>query len=194
MICTIFLCTPPVLLFGGNGLLKKRQRYKILKMETIIESLWSRSKLLIKCLVITILVLLLLIPIFQVQNLVAEREARQREAVSEVSSKWAGPQQVTGPLLAVPYLQTTTDSANKSSTTKHVAYFLPDELNIEGTVTPQQRSRGIYKVMLYTSQLHISGSFAGLPIEKFNITPEKILWNEAYIQMNIADVKGLNDE
>src|SRR6476620_5357801 len=140
-------------------------------METTIVSLWNRSKLLIKSAVIAVLVLLLLIPTFQVQNMVAEREARQREAVSEVSSKWAGPQRITGPLLAIPYLQTTMDSANKGITAKHVAYFLPDELNITGSVTPQQRSRGIYKVMLYTSQLHISGSFAGLPFEKLGIAP-----------------------
>jgi len=163
-------------------------------METTIESLWNRSKLLVKCAVIAVQVLLLLIPTFAVQNLVAERETRQREAIAEVSSKWAGPQQVTGPMLAIPYLQTTADSTTKAVTIKHTAYFLPDELNITANVVPEQRSRGIYKVMLYTSQLHVSGSFAGIPINKLNVPADKILWNEAYVKMNIADVKGLNEE
>src|SRR6476469_554997 len=162
-------------------------------METTIESIWSRSKLLVKTLIIAVLVLLLLIPTFSVQNLVAEREARQKEAIAEVSSKWAGPQNITGPILALPYLQPG-DSTGKTAPVKHTAYFLPDELNVQGKIAPQQRSRGIYKVMLYTAQLHLSGSFAGLPIEKLHIAPEQILWNEAYLKMNIAYVKGLNDE
>jgi inner membrane protein len=163
-------------------------------METTIESIWTRSKLLIKSAIIFILILLLLIPASIVQDLVGEREARQREAIAEVSSKWAGQQIITGPMLAIPYLQTTTDAANKTTTSKHTAYFLPDDLKVEAAVTPQQRSRGIYKVMLYTAQVHVSGSFASLPIESLKLAPENILWKEAYVIMNIADVKGLNDE
>src|SRR6478672_13903666 len=112
-------------------------------METIIENVWTKSKLLIKALIIGILVLLLQIPAFYVKNLIEEREARQKEAIAEVSSKWAGPQNITGPILALPYLQPG-DSTGKTAPVKHTAYFLPDELNVQGKIAPQQRSRGIY--------------------------------------------------
>lgn len=163
-------------------------------METTIETIWTRSKLLIKSVVITIIVLVLLIPAYQVQNLVAEREARQREAVTEVSSKWAGAQRIAGPVLALPYLKNTADTANKLTTVKHTAYFLPDEIAVDAKVAPQERSRGIYKVVLYTSQVGVTGSFDNIPVEKLGVPANLILWNEAYIKMNIADTKGLNDE
>lgn len=163
-------------------------------METTIENIWNRSKILIKSMMIAVLVLLLLIPTHYVQRLIEEREARQREAIAEVSSKWAGGQNIAGPIVALPYLQTTADTTNKAITTKHTAYFLPDDLSIDAKVVPQERSRGIYKVVLYTSQITISGSFNSLPIEKLKIPADKILWNEAYIKLNIADVKGLNEE
>ncbi len=60
-------------------------------METTstISNVWQKSKLLVKGLIIGVLVLLLLIPSLFVQNLIKEREGRQKEAVAEVSSKWA---------------------------------------------------------------------------------------------------------
>ena len=58
-------------------------------METVVASIWQKSKLLIKALLIGGLVLVLLIPSFFVQNLISERQARQEEASAEVSSKWA---------------------------------------------------------------------------------------------------------
>ncbi len=59
-------------------------------METTATNIWQKSKLLIKGLLISGLVLLLLIPAFLVQNVISERESRQKEAVAEVSGKWAG--------------------------------------------------------------------------------------------------------
>jgi inner membrane protein len=54
---------------------------------TVLTTLWQKSKLLVKGIIIGLLVLLLLIPTYFVQNLISEREARQKEAFNEVSSK-----------------------------------------------------------------------------------------------------------
>src|ERR1043166_994418 len=99
-------------------------------METIASSAWQRSKLLIKGLLIGLLALLLLIPAYFVQNLISEREARQKEAFAEVSSKWAGRQNITGPVLVIPYI--TTNYAEKK-----LAYILPDTLTIDADVKPE---------------------------------------------------------
>ena len=77
-------------------------------METVVTNVWQKSKLLIKGLLIGGLVLLLLIPAYFVQNVIIEREARQKEAFTEVSSKWAGRQNITGPILVLPYNETVT--------------------------------------------------------------------------------------
>lgn len=163
-------------------------------MSTIVADVWTKGKILVKAGIIVVLVLLLMIPAHYVQELVREREARQKEAIAEVSGKWAGRQTVTGPMIVLPYWQTESETGGKRIRSKHYAFFLPEELSIKATVTPQQRKRGIYQVMLYTSAIAISGSFNQLSLQKLNIPAEDVLWAEAFIKVNIADVKGLNDE
>jgi inner membrane protein len=163
-------------------------------METTIETVWSKSKVLVKGLIIAFLVLLLIIPTFYVQHLIEEREQRQKEAVTEVSNKWAGRQVVTGPMVALPYWQTDSDTTVRKIRSKHFAYFLPDELSVNATIIPKEKYRGIYKVMLYNSKVNMSGSFKQIDLQKLNILPEDVIWNESFLKFNIADVKGLNDE
>jgi inner membrane protein len=163
-------------------------------METVTTGVWQKSKLLIKALMIGILVLLLLIPAYFVQNLIKEREERQKEAVSEVSSKWAGRQNITGPVLVIPYNENTNSTDGKPLIIHHQAYFLPDKLEIKSTVTSEKRYRGIYQVMLYSSETTMTGKFSLLPLEKLKISVADILWNDAYICMGISDAKGLKNE
>lgn len=157
---------------------------------SITSSVWQKSKLLIKGFMIAGLVLLLLIPSYFVQELIKEREARQKEAFTEVSSKWAGKQNLTGPVLVVPYIE----SPNQSAAGKHYAYFLPDELGIDARVQPEERHRGIYQVMLYSSTINLKGKFNPLPLDKLGIDPVHMLWEEAYICLDIADGKGLKED
>lgn len=162
-------------------------------METsLVENVWEKSKVLLKGLIIAGLVLLLLIPTYYVKNLIEEREQRQKAAIAEVSSKWATKQNIAGPVLVLPYTETAVDSSKPR--VKHYAYFLPDNLTINAQVQPQQRSRGIYKVMLYHAQVSMSGSFSSLSLNKLKIDPASVLWNEAFVKLNITDPKGLNEE
>src|SRR5215213_611016 len=140
-------------------------------MESVAENIWSKSKLLIKGFIIGVLVLLLIIPSLYVQNLVQEREQRQKEAIAEVSNKWAGHQVITGPFIVLPYWQTDSDTAIKKIRSKHFAYFLPDVLSVNASVTPKEKYRGIYKVMLYASKIHLSGAFNNIDLQKLNILP-----------------------
>ncbi len=161
-------------------------------METVVQSVWTKTKVLVKALIIGGIVLILQIPTFFVQDLIKEREQRQKEAIAEVSSKWARKQNIAGPVLVLPYWQAGLDSTK--NTTKHFAYFLPDQLQINARVRPEEKYRGIYKVMLYSSTLHLNGSFHSIALDKLNINPANVLWNEAFVHMGISDVKGLNDE
>lgn len=163
-------------------------------METVVNSVWQKSKLLIKGLIIGVLVLLLMIPTYFVQDLVKEREDRQKEAVAEVSGKWAGRQTITGPVLVLPYWHIQPDTARRNIPVKKYACFLPDRLDVNATVTPQEKHRGIYKVMLYNSKTKMEGSFAEISPGLLNIPVEDIIWNEAFVKMHISDTRGLNSE
>jgi len=161
---------------------------------TLAQNVWTKSKLLIKAGIIAAIILLLQIPTYYVQNLIEERESRQKEAIAEVSSKWAGRQNIMGPVLVVPYWETTNDTLATKNKTKHLAYFLPDELTVNALVTPQEKYRGIYKVMLYSSAVNLSGIFRSVRSQRLGIAPEDMIWNEAYMRMSASDNKGLNDE
>ena len=165
----------------------------LLYMENIIKSFWDRNKIILKSFFIGMLVLLLLIPAAFIQSLVTERQSRQQEAVNEISSKWAGPQTVTGPVIGIPYKEVTT-SDNNTTTIRKWAYFLPDKLDIQARIVPEKRYRGIYQVIVYTTVLQVKGAYDSLRLAELDIHPDQILWNDAAVFFDISDVQGLKEE
>lgn len=164
-------------------------------LQDTVKTAWQKSKWIVKGCIIGFLALLMMIPMLYVKSLIHEREERQKEATREITGKWAGQQNIIGPVIGVPFWRSDdTDTASKKSFEKHIAYFLPDKLAIDAVVTPKQKSRGIFKVMLYQAKVLVSGNFSNLPFDKLNIPADKIIWNEAFVQMNIADSRGLNDQ
>ena len=156
---------------------------------------WQKSKLLVKGFIIGFMAIFMMIPMLYVKNLILEREERQKEATQEISSKWAGKQNIIGPVIAVPFWETDPDdTASNKIKRKHIAYFLPDKLDIKATVNPKEKHRGIFKVMLYDSKIKISGTFNELVFSKLGIPENSFIWNEAYVMLNIEDNKGLNEQ
>jgi inner membrane protein len=162
-------------------------------MENILTSFLNRNKIILKTFLIGILILLLLIPTLFIQSLVSERQERQFEAVSEVSSKWAGPQTITGPVIGIPYSTMVSDGGNAKEV-KNWAYFLPAKLNIHARVVPEKRYRGIYQVVVYTTELQVTGSYDSLHLSDLNVPTANWLWNEAAVFFDIRDVQGLKED
>ncbi len=164
-------------------------------LQDTVSTAWKKSKWIIKGFIIGLLVLLLLIPMEYVKGLVYEREGRQKEVAREIAGKWAGPQNMAGPVIGVPFWKSDGGDTSKGrNLSRHIAYFLPDVLNIDAKVNPREKHRGIYKVMLYDARITLTGSFSKLAIDKLDIPVHQFLWNEAFVSMHIADPKGLNDE
>lgn len=161
-------------------------------MESNVNTVRPGNKFLFKGLMIAGLVILLMLPTQFVGNLVKEREERQQQAAGEVSSKWAGPQLVTGPMLVLPYFKP--PAGGSGNPVRHLAYFLPDELDIRAEVQPLEKSRGIYRVMLYRASLHLEGAFGQVAPERLGISPADIAWNEAFVTLYVGDIRGLNEE
>ncbi|MEW6078109.1 MAG: cell envelope integrity protein CreD [Thermodesulfobacteriota bacterium] len=152
-----------------------------------------RSNTGVRLAIISIISLLLMIPAGMISGLIIERETRRNEAVGEISQKWGQAQTLTGPILTIPVRITVPPKNEKElpTVTIHYAHFLPDELDVEGTVEPEVRYRGIYEAVLYTSNLKMRGSFPVPHPEQFNVKPEDILWGEAFLSLGIADMKGI---
>lgn len=159
-----------------------------------VPSFYDRNRLLIKGLLIGFLILLMLIPAAMISNLVSERAGRQAEVISEVSSKWATAQTITGPVLIVPYNFTYKGANGQIVTVKKWAHFLPDDLKINGTVIPEVRRRTLYDVTLYRSELNLTGRFSPLPLGNLQLAPESMIWAEAKLLIGINDARGLQEE
>ena len=134
----------------------------------LLTSFWQRNKVIFKSFLIGVLILLLLIPTFFIQSLVNERQSRQADAVAEISSKWAGSQTITGPVIGIPYTETVTDQGHTAEVKKW-AWFLPGKLDIHARIVPEKRYRGIYQVVVYTTELRIEGSYDSLHLAELNI-------------------------
>lgn len=157
-------------------------------------SFWEQNRTLIKGIVISFLILLMLIPTAILNNLVNERAQRKQEVIREVSSKWADPQTILGPILAVPYTQSTVQKDGKVITQKNLAYFLPSQLNINSDLKTETRHRSIFDVTLYSSDLIMEGSFDVLNFDALNINKINVHYNEAKLLVGLNDLRGLDDE
>lgn len=159
-----------------------------------IQSFFERNAVLIKVSAIAFLTLALLIPMSLISSLVMERQSRQREAISEISSKWGAEQKVTGPILAVPFQTYDIDKDSKRiNIVKHLAYFLPENINITGQMNPEVRYRGIFQVAVYSSKLNVEGYFKAPEVEVSDKNFE-VNWNDAFITLGISDLRGIKEE
>ncbi len=154
---------------------------------------WVKSSVMLKLTTIGILILLLMIPSSMLQSLVNERQATRDVAVEEITSKWGSNQTIGGAVITIPYTIIQEDDKGKKSTVIAYAHFLPEKLNITGTLTPEKRYRGIYVVMLYNAQLHIQGLFKKPNVELLKIPKERFLFSEAFISLGLTDMKGIKE-
>ncbi|MEL6718317.1 MAG: cell envelope integrity protein CreD, partial [Bacteroidota bacterium] len=154
---------------------------------------WLRNSLIVKLLAIGILILLLLIPSSMVESLIRERENNSERVINEVSGLWSYPQQIVGPILTIPYKEYYTNDEGKVLSTTKYANFLPSELNINGELDNQKRYRSIYEVVVYTSELSISGNFPRPNFADFKIDTSDVLWDETYLSVGISDMRGIQN-
>jgi inner membrane protein len=155
---------------------------------------WECNRVLIKGFLVGFLILIMLVPAALVNELVRERQKRQEEVVAEVSSKWADSQTVAGPILMLPYKYTEKTGEGKWTEHTGMTYILPDELKINGSMEPTEKKRSLYSVLLYRSDLKLTGKFNQLPLQQLRVPAETVLWNEARLVLNISDVRGIEDQ
>lgn len=152
---------------------------------------WIRDSVTVKMVVMGILTLLLFIPSLFIRELIRERGETQELAAQEVQQSWGNAQQITGPLLIVPFREVLRSGDEPVTIVTRHAYFLPNSLDVEGTVIPEIRYRGIYEVVVYRTELSYSGHFAGVDFSDWDV--DSVLWDEATVAVGITDMRGIED-
>ena len=152
---------------------------------------WTRQSIMLRIISIAILVLLLLIPAYMIEDLIRERSSYREAAIREVSSKWGEAQTITGPVLTLPYTSYFKDNEGKVTATTEYAHFLPESLNVQTQLSPEIRYRGIYDVVVYTTSIRCAGQFAYPDITTLNLA--NVQWNDAYVSVGIPDMRGIEE-
>ena len=161
-------------------------------MKNEIQSVSSKiaNSATVKAIVIGVLMLFMMIPALMVQDLIRDRESASRMVTLEVGAKWGNRQTLTGPVIGVPYKYAVADN-NSMREVRDIAYFLPEELNIEANMQPEIRYRSIYKVVVYQSEIKVGGLFKHPDFEKLNARASFIDWENAFVVIGVSDLRGI---
>jgi inner membrane protein len=152
---------------------------------------------------IALLILLLLIPLMMIDGLVSERQYQREEVLRDIARSSSFSQNITGPILVVPFVKKTHVWKTVKATGERYMeeqrsagrlYFLPERLVVKGDIGTEERSRGIYKALLYRSDNQISGSFK-LPA-KLGLGDELELYEfeRPFLSVGISDVRGISND
>ena len=154
----------------------------------------------LKLLALAAVLLLLLWALAQVGGIVAEREARLREAQASVAASLAGPQSLAGPVLQRQCTETweTVQGTGKDRTRvaekrEFTLKSTPATLGVDARATMEPRHRGIFRVQGYALKATLTAQWADLaalqPAREHEAShlacAAPVLWVE------VADARGI---
>jgi inner membrane protein len=158
---------------------------------------WIQESIMVKLFSIGFLIIILLIPSSWIQDMIVERQMRAEQVMTEVADKWSGSQTISGPVLVIPYRKQEVIDHGKDGKEirEHIekAYFLPEDLDITGTIKPETLHRGIFDAVVYESPLEIKSAFVKPDFKGLSIADDMVNWKDAYMIFGITDLRGISD-
>ena len=151
----------------------------------------KKESVALRILIVGCLIILLLIPLFMIQALIAERQINRNVSIKEISKSWAGPQTIAGPILTTITLGEKINKEGNKVETKKRNFYLPENLSVEAKVIPEKRYRGIYSAIVYKTDLKIKGKFSNQNIKEILSDPSA---KESYLSFNINDPRGIQQD
>ena len=141
------------------------------------------------------LILLLLIPLLMIRGVITDRSQYREEAFQRVAESRAGTQQLIGPVRVVPWTESTTvvvvdkdgTSHAEEQITKGQWLQMPQTLQVDGRLLPDQRAVGLFKVPVYSWHGQITATFA------LDDHPGKAgrTYGTPYLAVGLSDVRGV---
>lgn len=159
-------------------------------METLMKKAVKFSQsITLKAIVVAAITMFMLIPGFMIQGLIRERQQRSIETIEKINAKWSNEQTLIGPVLSIPVTVQNLDSDKKIVKTYRTLHITPDDLHTDVKLFPQEKRYGIYKTILYKSEISVSGTFS----KPGNVAIENgvIHWDEASISIGVSDLRGI---
>jgi inner membrane protein len=148
---------------------------------------------------IGLLIALLIIALSTIGHLVTERQARRNEVIQDIARSSSGEQQITGPILVVPYEKTVREWRENDRGERHLEerevsgqlHFLPEDFALDGDVRTELRARGIYEARLYHARLRLKADF-DVPVH-YGVGPDTGAYRfwRPFIAVGVTDIRGI---
>ncbi len=125
-----------------------------------------------------------------ISNLIEERQMRMHEAFKDITSIWPGQQLIAGPIISIPFKEYYKVEDEIKYNVRY-AYFLPETLSSKVKIHPEERYRGIFKIIVYRSDIQLNGHFTKPDFSKWDVKDEDVIWDKAKLNLGINDLGGL---
>jgi inner membrane protein len=153
-----------------------------------------------KVIMIMLLTLGLLVPLAMVQGVISERQRLQHQVEAAIAESAAGEQQLSGPVLVVPYqlradpqeVETRRRAAAPEPTLMKV--IVPTTLHHDGDTVVDPRQKGIYRALVFRHRAKMKAQFVLPP--QFGIEAESdgrrrtLVLGEPFVVIAASDMRG----
>jgi inner membrane protein len=83
------------------------------------------------------------------------------------------------------------DGSTGETVAERSAFFLPDNLAINAGLDSELRRRSLHEVLVYTSKVELTGSFAPASFSEWNVPAGDIKWDSALLLFTVSDISGI---
>lgn len=147
--------------------------------------------------VIVLIAIALLVPIAMISFKIDERQATRSGVVSELAATSVGEQTVSGPLLVLPctdrYVVVEGNSKdgykNAEKSRDCTRAYVPQALSVTGSLTTENRYRGIYSARFFAGTFRFEGRF-DVPPETPQAAGVTRTWGTPLLHFSLRDARG----
>ncbi|HCL5269612.1 TPA: cell envelope integrity protein CreD [Salmonella enterica] len=136
--------------------------------------------------------ILLLIPLMLVRQTIVERADYRSDVENAIRQSTSGPQNVVGPLVAVPVteLYTVLEEEKEVQHKRSYLYFwLPESLLVEGNQNVEARKIGIYQGQVWNTDVAIKAEFDVARLHELD--KPTITLGKPFIIVGVGDARGI---
>lgn len=154
-------------------------------------------------LAITILVAVLLaIPLLAIYALVYDRQDQSETARASVAQGWGGPQLLAGPVLVIPFTETSTETVTENGRprtrtveTNQLLYLSPTSQALQTEIDPERRKISIYESVVYRAANQGQARFV-IPddLDRYGVDRSKLDLSRAELRFGVGDARGLQPD
>ena len=162
----------------------------------------KQKQLWFKLAMICALILALQIPLLWVKGSMHERMRSQQEAAHDISQSWSNAQNLTGPIIVVPYKVKSYEEVwdknldayvTKERLSQKRAFIVPKSTQINGHATVEHRKRGIYSAPVYRTEITVKGEFDLQEYNQIKSSDKVGDIGKPFLVTLIGDLRGVSE-